>query len=301
MSKVYADFGVPHVGVESEGFVYSKDGEKINVFEWLGGSITVPNGGVISTDAGPHQIEISTLPCKSNEELLDMFNVCLGELPSDWQIYWTGVDPFANGSVPKWSPKPRYNGLHSGLKAEHPNWEKVLEIARYSALNLHFEGDPSSPEGVSTINWLNNQAPVLVQDIHQKIGIPISRRFRVAWRGWADKRRLPHWFWFADRQEMEDYWQSIPRLYKEAGADVWVADLETRPEIGDPVAEGAIWWEARPRWSYGTIEWRSLDSVPIAVIPTVIEEMLVRRLQFLDGKAGEKIPEEDWWQMIEQL
>lgn len=300
----YLEHGICHIGVEIEGFVYSKNKERINVYDWLGGSIEEPNGGVISTDLGMNQIEFSLDPCQSNEEVIDKLNVCMSVLPKDWTIYWEGVDPFADGMPSARSPKNRTENMFLALEKEEPtHWQQVKFLPSFSALNLHFEMNPSSEIGVKTMNWLNNQAPILVHEIPLQMGLIPTERFYKAWRGWADPRRLPHYLWFSNGEHLEEYWKSIPCLSREVGDDEWEVDLKTFPEIGDLWEEKSIWWEARPRWaigSQGTIEWRTLDSMPLDKIPQVIDIFLTKwKKATSEGGGFERLSEQQWWQMVE--
>jgi len=283
------------VGLELEGFTFDQNGQPVDVYSALAGGVTLPDRGLISTDAAPYQIEISTVPCQSSQELFDCLQACLEYLPPEWQFVWQAIYPKKNGYPPAWAPKRRYIALWQGLAMERPDvWASVRNIAYYSSLQFHFEIDPLSKEGLKVLNAINNLSPVIVSEAQSLVGIIPNERFYQAWQGWAKSERIPAYRLFESTEQLMEFWCSIPRLLYRDEQGNWWADTKTKPAYDDPFHCGTVWWDARPRFDLGTIEVRMLDSMPPSAIPKVLDYMLNFIERVLTGKEDRVLKQHDY-------
>jgi len=262
------------VGIELEAFVFCKE-KPVDVYNWLkehGEEKVKTKYGVIETDAGKHLIEVALQPVSSDEldVIPDLVKECLKEagVPKEWRLIFQGVDPRGlEFKEDEWAPKLRYKAIWEALKREaRQRWRGVLSMARLASTHLHLEVDLQDPKVVGVFNFFNMPNSLFRYASKQRIR---------AWQGdWARKERLPYFRRWESIEEMESFWQSIPRLLKNSNSE-WSPDLETFPKRGDPVAEGTTWWWCRPRWSFGTVEIRVADSMPPKEIPRYVKEVIL--------------------------
>lgn len=270
---------VMRVGVELEGFVFC-NGKPVDVYNWLleeyGEEKVKTKCGVIKTDAGKHLIEVALQPVSFNEldVIPDLVKESLEEvrMPKEWKLIFQDVDPRGLAwEMQEWAPKLRYKVIWEALKREAgEKWRGVLCMARLASTHIHFEVNLQDPKLVQVFNFFN-----MFFDMPNSLLKYASEQRINAWRGdWARKERLPYFRRWESIEEMENFWQSIPRLLRNSNSE-WSLDLETFPNLGDPVAESTTWWWCRPRWSLGTIEIRLADSMPPEEIPKYVKEVIL--------------------------
>jgi gamma-glutamyl:cysteine ligase YbdK (ATP-grasp superfamily) len=280
------------VGVELEGFVY-KNREPVNVYQLVGEGLEKKEG-VIKTDAGACQIELSTKPAKDVKQLCHNLSSLLEYLPNDWELVFQGIDQRLNGNLyHMWASKKRYEALFEAVKREvgEKGLEKVRYASIFSALHIHLGIEPYSQEGVKLINYLNNWAPYL--GVLFANPYP-SERLRRSWWGWFREERLPAPRFFASSEELRNYLLSIPKLMTKVGKE-WKPFLQ-RIETIDGLHEGTIYWFVRPRQSYGTIEFRVFDAVEPQKVQQIVECVLelAERILKQERDTLPLISERDW-------
>jgi len=262
------------VGVELEAFVFAPTGEPVDFYHWLlenwGSEEVTTRVGVIKTDAGKHLIEVALRPIQFDEVdvIPEMFDLAFEEvgIPQNWQLVFQGVDPRGlNWNPQEWAPKSRYKAIWRALEVEAgKRWRGVLSMSRLAATHLHVALNLNDPHVIRVINYLNMPNPLLSYASKQRIR---------AWQSdWARKERLPYFRRWQSLEEMVEYWSKIPLLLRTHHK--WDPDLKNLPRPGDPVAEGTVWWLARPRWSLGTVEVRIADSMPPPKIPEYVKEVI---------------------------
>ncbi|HWO07632.1 MAG TPA: hypothetical protein VNM40_03560 [Candidatus Paceibacterota bacterium] len=254
------------IGVESEGQLIGPDGKRADTVRALGSkSLKFPNKpfAEITSDAALCSIELVTGICSSAGEVLSDLNFLRSKLPQDYTIKFTTKIPVPEGMdhVPL-APKPRYSALLNAVQRESPEaWRKMYDIAGCCSTQVHVGIDPTTVAGTALLNFWNHIGPyaaVRVREIH---GIAQEAAGHCAlWSEFADPRRFPSQRWFTSPDEMRKYIAGIPKMLKQIG-DEWVVDLETPSELGDPDSESTIWWLARPRGKYKTIEIRPFPSL----------------------------------------
>lgn len=279
------------VGVEIECFVYQKNNQVFDVYEYLVSNygkeeIELEGVGKISTDAGRHQLEVSFRPLEL--DLIypgvweDMMMRVISLFPSDCIFYFNGTDPIwrDENNNPSWSPKERYIEIVNKLQQRTGN-TGVLKVSRYSSLHIHLELLENKEVSLRLINYVNNYAPILA-----KIFCTCQScctRLRECWFGWADdERRVPHPFWFDNWNDLESYIKSIPPIFDE-------------PELH----ESTIWWFVRPRCQYGTLEFRMFDSNDPYEIYFIVKMLLriIRIIKRMENNMS-RYNREWWWRLV---
>lgn len=284
------------IGVELEGHVY-KDGQPVDLYHWLGdgGQRLVQGAGVVQTDVGAHQIELTLEPTTSAMEVRRQMEVALDILPKDWTLVFEGKDPY--GANFHLSPKDRLGAIWEAVRCEvGPGWEKILQMRSWASLQIHFGACPTTMAGVRLINRLNNLAPALA--IVFSNPFPSPRLRDQPWDGWASPERLPAPRWFSTPAELMEAILKIPQLLIQ-NEGVWEPCLKPLGEI-NLIHEGTVWWIVRPRYGFGTAEFRPLDSMPPErAIPTIaiIHRLAEECLKMTNFPA---IPEDVWWEMVRQ-
>ena len=262
------------LGIELEGFVYH-DNKRVNLYQWLDGSeIIVDSAGIIKTDAGAHQLEISATPCEHPGLIYDKLIAALELLPPEWKILYQGEDPLGCGP---WAPKSAYETIIAALAQETSHWQGVLRMPQWSALQIHLEVHPYSKAGIKLMNYLNNWAPAICIALANPFP---SERLRRCWFGWADPRHLPAPRWFDSSNHLKETVEQVPKI------------IGTR--------EAQDWWLVRARPRLGTIEFRALDSIPPDKIECVSELVLKITRNCLYRKTQPRLSSQEWWEMIDK-
>ncbi len=294
-------------GIELEGGVYYHGTqERVNLCEVLGLNasnnfhLTLPGVAAVGTDNGYNELEFSIEPCGSLSELEDKVTACVAWLRPDWEVYWTGQDPFvAAGKLSPcpWAPKPRYGAIREVVAREsgYPNTGQCMDwMSQFWAYQIHLAVDPVSVEGMLLRNYLDNWGPHIARSACEIVGSTSSQRIERAWINWGDSRRLPAYRWFNAPTHMIDAWQAAPRLAREEKG-IWVPDTHLhQPLPGDVVHEGFVWWGARPRWTIGTIEFRWPDSLPPAAAIRLSGWILSFAEEILKGWRPYRFSREEW-------
>jgi gamma-glutamyl:cysteine ligase YbdK (ATP-grasp superfamily) len=280
-------------GLELEAFVWSKDGSgPVNVYQYLNGEQSIPNLGKITTDTGLNQIEIILEPFWDNAQIINSLNSIIADLPRCWELEYIGHNFDSRLSV--WAPKPHYEATNQALQAESGGrCPGLSRMVNWCATHVHLDFDPVTDDGLRILNCFTNWAPAL--GLAYANPYP-SQRLMQAWFGWADPRRLPQPYHFANHRALERTMLSMPQLTIDNGTGP-VVYLQQPEEINQDV-ESKFWWFVRPRFHFKTVEVRILDSLPpdviadvLSVIDRMVEVALLEKQPILMSML-------EWWDCI---
>jgi hypothetical protein len=135
------------------------------------------------------------------------------------------------------------------------------------------DGAPSAFT-VNALNIMNAIAPHARHASINALELEHQKGHLACWLGWSRAERAPAYRWFNSVEEVMRYVAAIPRLITKVGDEFVTAEGEFS-QLGDAGDEGAIWWLARLRAGYKTIEWRpGFPSMPPSKVRVVADETL---------------------------
>jgi hypothetical protein len=306
------DLGIM-AGVELEASVTNGSGKPVDVRSYIertscDGRFVVDGVGIITTDAGWHQVEGSLDPSCLIEEHEWMASQFLKQLPADWEASFVGRDPYCSWeelwSDQFWCPAPRYQSLRQAAEEdvaefEQLNWRGILGMTNWNSTHIHLGIPPYSPEGIRAINYLNNWGPAIAVYLSGEI---YSTRLERAWWGWTRPNRgVSYNHWYQSPQQMLDSVMDLPVLLEEIEGQIVPSQRMMTRLL--PIQESTTWWGVRPRKyngnSEGTVEFRYLDSI----YPSKLSSLLTTFFGLLDKClcSSNDLPllsEKQWWSMM---
>ena len=257
------------IGVELECILWDPaKGQAVDVDEVFPGGISTGRAfEKIGRDTGIASLEFATRIASEPGELTNSFlelRKRVKEKAPHLTLLFQSRAPRSGEALAK---KDRYKAFFEALQMESPeHWQRAYEMPKWNSTQFHLGIDPMSPQGISIMNILNDISPYAAWAVTQKFQVVGEEGHLGIWQKYADSRRFSeHGRWFSDPEELKSFYGSVPRLIKvekdAQGAEHVVPDLESMSRHGDPISEGTIWWFARPRVAFSTIEWRSFPSL----------------------------------------
>ena len=270
------------IGMELEGFLFDKrTGKPVNTLALLGGA-DVTTGmpfEKITTDMAESSVELVTTPCRNGRGILESLNTLIGHLPKSVDLV---LKPRPIQGLVKITDKKRARVMREALLKEQP--EGALPpglcgidiVAPWCATHVHIKvPDVLSDEAVLLLNILNESAPYARQKVITMFGIRGTEGHSMIWQKWCDQRRLPASRWFKGAKELTEFVGGIPLLVVDKdGTGDWQLGNGELSKLGDAGAEGTLWWMARPRAVYGTLEWRPFPPVEKLQAVVLADEVL---------------------------
>ena len=253
------------VAAELEAQLTCEDGTPADTLHVLGGkSITFPNRpfATVTPDAARCSVECATGICTSEAEVLHDLKFLRASIPPPYKVVYRTRIPVPAGleHVPL-ANKQRYDALIKGLRREAPTgWHNVYNVAACCSTQVHVGVDPLTVPGTSLLNFMNHIAPYAALRVREMYGVRDADGHSLIWSEFADARRFPAPRWFTSPDHLVAFVSKIPQVVKYEQGE-WVTDLVTPTTIGDAGSEGTIWWHARPRGQYKTIEFRPFPSL----------------------------------------
>jgi hypothetical protein len=249
------------IGAELEGFFVDGQGNQVNTIARLGSSSlsTGKEFEVLTCDMAESSFEMVTTPCGSTFEVRESLGRIRGLMPKDLTTVFK-TRPFP-GKV-RVVQKPRAKAMKIALSREHERGNLGIEtVAPHCATHYHI-GVPSVWDlgAVLLLNVLNHFAPGSRQCVIARFGIEGAEGHLNCWQGWCNPDRVPGPRWFWGTRHLEKFVGKIPKLVKQVGTE-WHPCKNEPSRLGDPESEGTLWWLARPRGQYNTIEWRPFPSM----------------------------------------
>lgn len=267
------------IGAELEGALVDATGRQVNSLQVLNGGTKSPGHAFeeLTSDAGRSTIEAVSTICVNGREIIRSLDRALSYVPRGYQARFLTL-PF--GREVELAPKPRYRALQQALLREHENGEKgVLWVAPWCCTQLQV-GMPYRTDGaptaftVNALNVMNAIAPHARHASIKALGLEHQKGHLTCWLDWSRAERAPANRWFNSVEEVMRYVAAIPRLITKVGDEFVTAEGEFS-QLGDSGDEGAIWWLARLRGGYKTIEWRpGFPSMSPSKVGTLADETL---------------------------
>jgi hypothetical protein len=254
------------IGVELELGVADAEGSPVNVLRTLNGGIELGRPfHAVTGELSRYSAEFVTPICRDKAEVQEALWKCAEALPQGLRRVHKTI-PF-KWPVPlaEYKYKPRYPVVRRALRREHPCGSFTLHsVAPHCSTQLQIGvGDVHSTAGVLLRNFLDNIAPYADVMVRRRYNVTDAKQHLMIWLGWSKPERVPGYRWFRDAKEMNEFVRSIPQLVALSPEGEWVVAEGLHSEIGNPLSEGTIWWLARPRGAYQTIEWRSFPALTI--------------------------------------
>ncbi len=232
--------------------------------------IAVSNGDkLITVDAGEGILEINEPPFDSLWEAKNSLESTLSFVGEELaflggRMLGFGTQPFERKS--NWTKKGRYDLLRNILPPS------VGKITRTAASQVHIDvGKGEIFKVVNALNALSGVAIALCANSSVMYGENNGRKAKreAIWEEFAPKRSgIPPWF--RTNRELFSYLESLPFLVAKTGGNysspkVSFRDFECLEEERLDYYlchEGSIWFSARPRLKYGTVEFRPCCTQP---------------------------------------
>ena len=252
------------LGVELEaGMVRKGTRSPVNVLDLIDDGITTGRPfEALQYELGAWMAEFSTPVCRTVRDVENSFSRLEDLVPKGSELVFETC-PFGL-NVPL-TAKPRYALVCEALAREHKSGAlNPRYIAPWCSTQFHFGvGDVSLPEALLLLNFLNNIAPYARLQVVQKYGVMGAEGHLAIWTEppSSKKERVPAPRWFGSFDELHRFVANIPKLVTKNADGVWVIAEGIQSRIGDPEAEGTIWWHARLRGLLKTVEWRVFPSL----------------------------------------
>lgn len=269
------DAMVQTIAAELEGTAVDEAGRPVDMLARMGGAprTTGHRFEELTTDMAAASFEMVTTICTTGEELAES----LGRLRA---LFPPGVKrlyeprPFP-GKVTLVN-KSRMHAMKQALEhAKKGGAIGVSNVAQWNALQFHLGvDDVRSPEAVFLLNYFNNVAPYMRLKVIESYGVAGAGGHLMCWQGWAPPGYAPEYRWFKDFKHLESYIATIPKLLTLRDGHWTVAEPGTMSQFGDPESEGTLWWLARLRAKFGTIELRPFPSIHPVHVPDIGIELL---------------------------
>jgi len=249
------------IGCELEGGLVDSRGRPVDTLAVLAGGMKSPDIPFeeITSDMGKASVELISAVSRSGSEVLASFERSLGRIPlGHYALFETC--PF--GTEVELVDKSRCRAMMDALAREHPEGRRgVPAVAPWCSTQFHLGfGNAFGPAQVLLLNVLNNIAPYARMRVIERFKVKGAQRHLSIWQGWCDARRVPAPRWFKDLDELHAVVRGIPKLLTLRNGE-WVHADEEPSRLGDSESEGTLWWLARPRLVYNTVEWRPFPSL----------------------------------------
>lgn len=264
-------------GVEIEGYLTDEMGEFADTLALLGAeghkSQKHPHEAT-SCDVAYCSVELATRVCRSETEVLASLARCMAAIPAGYTVNFTPRTPYP-GEIPI-AKKPRYAVMADALMREHPSgYNGMLQVAPWNATHLHF-GVPSvfDADSITLLNLLNNSAPYARAVVLDRLRIKCANGHLNIWKGFTKPERLPAPRWFRNAEHLRAFVEAIPKLFVCAGDNEWKVGEGEMSFLGDLASEGVLWWLARARHAFNSIEWRPFPSIELIRIGVILDEAM---------------------------
>jgi len=294
------------VGVEQEGLVLDKSGRYVDLAELLrpyGGKRQVVGYGYITTDAGPWQVELVTVPSwksgfLAGKNLSVLHEALCSFLPEGVRVAYV---PYGDPSQVSYdalmahpSVAPRVRAQLQAIAQECGHTE-VANAALVCGVHVHvgvmdrstrlqhcLTSGQYRPFGVFLRNFLNHIGPYHTTDRCKGEAYPgelrnmLYARFR-AWHSIATPARAPQYAWSSYEGVKERARRSGKRLvrFDPNSAEHWHVDLATDSVLEDPIVAKTIWDYARLSFVHGTIETRIFPSTARELVERYVEDIYI--------------------------
>lgn len=236
----------------------------------------------LTSDVAFCSVEATTTPCTDACAVGTSLRRCLSHMPEHLTLHFRPQTLY-DGDIPI-AKKVRYGVMAEALSREHPQgYNGMLQVAPWNATHFH-TGVVSvlSHESVVLLNVLNHIAPFARLQAIERFRVIGAAGHLAIWTRFTKPERLPAPRWFPDADSMVALVESIPKLFVKTGDDEWKVGEGEMSKLGDAVSEGVLWWLARPRMSYGTLEWRPFPSLR----PEHVEELAGEMFRLLEAFYG---------------
>lgn len=266
---------IPGIGAELEGFLVDGSGNPVDTLQVLGGGWKSKERDFeeLTLDMGASSIEAVTCICESGSQVQSSLERCLQAVPAGYRPIFQ-PRPFA-GPVAI-ADKPRARAMRRALAREQVGALCGIDkVAPWCATHYHIGvASMYEPSALLLLNVLNNSAPYARLRVVEKYGIQGAAGHLAIWQGWCERRsRVPAPRWFDTVDQMIGFVSVIPRLVMLVNG-VWQLGDGTLSVLGSSESEGTLWWMARPRGAYGTIEWRPFPSMRPEQVGMLADEVL---------------------------
>lgn len=283
------------IGVEQEMGIVDKNGKPMNVLRELDGGLDLERKfHAVTGELGRWMAEFVTPVCLDKYEVRDSLWQCAESMPKGSSRVHKTV-PFG-WPIPlaEFKYKPRYPVVRKALRREHPCGTFTLHtVAPHCSTQFQIGVDNvNSRGGVLLRNFLDNIAPFADIQVRKKYNVTDASGHSMIWWGWSKRHRTPGFRWFANAEAMNLFFASIPQLVTQASDGRWVVAENIPSCIGNPLSEGTIWWLARPRGVYQTVEWRSFPALNIEDAAELSGEIFKMMEEFWD--YVESSPHREW-------
>lgn len=268
------------IGAELEGALVDAIGRQVNSLEVMKGGFksTEHPFEELTSDAGISTFEAVSTICRNGAEIRRSLDRALEHVPRGLRAEFKTL-PF--GREVKLAPKQRYRALQAALLREHENGAKgVMWVAPWCCTQLQVgvpfmeNGKVPTPYTVNVMNIMNMIAPHARLAAIRELKLEHQRGHLTCWLDWSRTERAPAPRWFNSVAEVLRYIAAIPKLVVQKDGE-WVTAEHLFSQLGDPGDEGAIWWLARLRGGYKTIEWRpGFPSMPVQKVGMLADETL---------------------------
>lgn len=265
---------VQKVGTELEGTFFLKNGQLADTLKHLGG---VPRATgfpfeELTTDMAASSFEMVSKPCTSGHEA-DLSMTRLRTL-------------FPNDLVPVFAPRAYLGDVPLADKSRMSAMQMALDnvwmygsrgvqkVANWNSLQFHIDTDGLNPdEQVVFMDILTMAAPESRLRFNRRLAVNGDEGHLMCWQGWSPACYVPRPYTFGTFENLRTYLAKIPKLVTLQGGE-WVPANGELTAWGDPELEGVLWWLARMRAQFGTIEWRPFPSVDPVHVPQLVDDVI---------------------------
>ena len=272
--------GQQTIGAELEGALVDCIGRQVNSLEVMKGGFKSKEHPFeeLTSDAGISTFEAVSTICCNGRGIVRSLERALSHVPHGLRAEFKTL-PF--GREVALAPKQRYEALRTALLREHENGAKgVMWVAPWCCTQLQVGmpfmegGRAPTPYTVNVMNIMNMIAPYARLAAIRELKLEHQKGHLTCWLDWSRPERAPAPRWFHSVAEVLRYVAAIPKLVVQKDG-VWVTAENMFSQLGDPGDEGAIWWLARLRGGYKTIEWRpGFPSMPVDKVGRLSDETL---------------------------
>ncbi len=292
-------------GVEMEFFVF-KDGKPVNlcmhkdVLQEMHmdlKKILWPGSG---KDIGNNMMELAFMPVSSIHDYTNNLKEVFGWLAKNkasqhWRFVFTDNPDNSLG----WEKNERYMAI---VKASTDPLLLLNQMTTFGAfqINIGVEkiGGIFSYNSKRLLYILNNIAPLLAVNAEWHSRNEQSQRLPNAFKGFAEKSRLPHYMEWSEVENLEETLLKIPHFIKQNGKGLIPATPNDFPQNIQEVNTGTIWWDSRIRdnetRSTERVEFRALTTMAPHWTPTTLIWFNKIIKKIVIGSINADIPKYVW-------
>lgn len=262
------------IGVELEGTFVDANGRLADTLACIGGKsrTTAWLFEQLTTDMAASSFEMVTTKCVSGLEVKNSLARVQILFPT-YLVPLFEPRPFS-GDV-RLADKSRMRAMQQALEQTKPGGSVgVQRVANWNSLQFHIGTEGLNPdEKVFFMDLLNNIGPESRLRFNRRYDVKGDDGHLMCWQDWTLPSYLPAPRKFHSFDALVKFIVTIPKLVTLKSGE-WAPAQGQFSSWGDPESEGTLWWLARMRAAFDTIEWRPFASIDPKHVPALADDVI---------------------------